>query len=49
LSPNSDPEADCIPTFPGSIRIISCPELTVVDAEYILTCKTYLVSLQNIV
>jgi hypothetical protein len=29
-----------IPTFVGSMRIILCPEVTVVDFEYTLTYKT---------
>jgi hypothetical protein len=35
--PNAEAEADLIPTFADSVRIVPCPEVTVVDGEQALT------------
>jgi hypothetical protein len=43
----TDAEAVLIPMFAGSMRIIACPEVTVVDVEHTLTHKTWLVCPQN--
>jgi hypothetical protein len=48
-SPKADAEADLIPTFADSKRIIPCPEVTVVDVEHTITRKTRFVCPQNIV
>jgi hypothetical protein len=37
--PNADAEADLIKKFADSMRIIPCPEVTVVDVEHTLTRK----------
>jgi hypothetical protein len=48
-SPNADAEADLIPMFADSMRIIPCQDVTVVDIEHTLTSKTRFVSPQNVV
>jgi hypothetical protein len=45
---NAEAAADFIPTFADSMRIIPCPEVTVVDVEDTLT-RIWLVSPQNVV
>jgi hypothetical protein len=47
-SPSTDAEGDLIPMFMDSMRIIPCPEVTVVDVEHTLTYKTCIVCPQNV-
>jgi hypothetical protein len=46
---STDAEADLIPTFADSMRIIPCPEMTFVDVEHTITRKTRFVCPQNVV
>jgi hypothetical protein len=48
-SPNSDAEEDFIPTFTDRVRIILCPDATVVDGEHINTRKTRFACPQTVV
>jgi hypothetical protein len=47
-SPNADAEEELISTFTNTMRIIACPEVFVVDIEYILVNQTYFVCTQNV-
>lgn len=47
--PNAEAEAEAnlTPTFAKRMKIIPCPEVTVVDVEHTLTRKTHFVCPQN--
>jgi hypothetical protein len=46
-SPNADAEEDFIPTFVDCMKIILCPQVTVVDVEHALMHKTCFTCPQN--
>jgi hypothetical protein len=46
--PNADTEEDLKPIFMDSMRIILCPEVTVVDVSHTVTCKACFISPQNV-
>jgi hypothetical protein len=46
--PNPDAELETILTFSDNLKVIHCPEMSVVDVEHTLTLKTCFVCPQNV-